>query len=109
MSYRALKRQFGLDDDYLEDLKAEIIDAKQLALDEEGKVLVWTGKDSPGSSVQRLESKPILYTPRHLAERILAEQGAMDTPKSSGRRGISNHSSGSARCRKAKSHVTLPP
>ena len=78
MSYRALKRQFGLDDDYLEDLKAEIIDAKQLALDEEGKVLVWTGRDSPGSSVQRLESKPILYTPRYLAERILAEQSAME-------------------------------
>jgi class 3 adenylate cyclase/predicted ATPase len=30
------------------------------------------------SSVQRLESTPILYTPRHLAERILAEQAAME-------------------------------
>ncbi len=78
VSYRALKRQFGLDDDYLDDLKAEIIDAKRLALDEEGKVLIWAGKDSPGSSVQHLESKPILYTPQHLAERILAEQGAME-------------------------------
>jgi hypothetical protein len=27
VSYRALKRQFALDDDYLEDLKAELIDA----------------------------------------------------------------------------------
>ncbi len=78
VSYRALKRQFGLDDDYLEDLKAEIIDAKRLAVDEDGKVLVWTGKGSLGSSVQRLESKPILYTPPYLAERILAEQAALE-------------------------------
>ncbi|MBI3330038.1 MAG: tetratricopeptide repeat protein [Nitrospinae bacterium] len=43
VSYRALKRRFGLDDEYLEDLKAEIIDAQRLASDEDGKVLVWTG------------------------------------------------------------------
>jgi len=41
--YRALKRRFELDDDYLEDLKAELIDAKHLAMDEDGKVLVWAG------------------------------------------------------------------
>src|SRR5712692_9763131 len=35
-------------------------------------------KASLESSVQRLESKPILYTPPHLAERILAEQAAME-------------------------------
>jgi hypothetical protein len=28
VSYRALKRRFALDDDYLEDLKAELIDAQ---------------------------------------------------------------------------------
>jgi class 3 adenylate cyclase/predicted ATPase len=44
VTYRALKRQFGLDDDYLDDLKAELIDARQLAVDEAGKVLVWTGE-----------------------------------------------------------------
>ena len=32
VTYRALKRQFGLDDTYLEDLKAEIIEARQLAV-----------------------------------------------------------------------------
>jgi class 3 adenylate cyclase/tetratricopeptide (TPR) repeat protein len=46
ISYRALKRRFSLDDEYLEDLKAEIIDAKQLAIDENGTVLVWTGAPS---------------------------------------------------------------
>ncbi len=44
LSYRALKRRFALDDEYLEDLKAEIIQAKRLAFDEEGAVLVWTGE-----------------------------------------------------------------
>src|SRR5215831_11892671 len=43
VSYRALKRRFDLDDEYLEDLKDEIIKAKRLATDEEGSVLVWTG------------------------------------------------------------------
>src|SRR5262249_20570247 len=43
VSYRALKRRFALDDEYLEDLKDEIIKAKRLAMDEEGSVLVWTG------------------------------------------------------------------
>ena len=48
LSYRALKRRFALDDEYLEDVKAEIIQAKQLARDEAGAVLVWTGSaDTP--------------------------------------------------------------
>jgi hypothetical protein len=32
ITYRALKRQFDLDDEYLEDLKAELIQAKKLAV-----------------------------------------------------------------------------
>ncbi len=44
VSYRALKRRFDLDDEYIEDLKTEIVDAKHLAVDEDGKVLVWLGK-----------------------------------------------------------------
>src|SRR5439155_12221979 len=43
LTYRALKRQFNLDDDYLEDLKAELIQGQRLAVDEDGAVLVWTG------------------------------------------------------------------
>jgi hypothetical protein len=43
LSYRALKRQFALDDEDLEALKDELIYAKQLAVDEDGRVLVWTG------------------------------------------------------------------
>jgi hypothetical protein len=54
MSYRALKRQFDLDDDYIEDLKEEIIYSQQLAVDEDGRVLVWIGasatKPAPAST-----------------------------------------------------------
>jgi len=50
VSYRALKRRFSLDDDYLEDLKDELIKAKRLARDEEGAVLVWTGNTTVANS-----------------------------------------------------------
>jgi TOMM system kinase/cyclase fusion protein len=43
VSYRALKRQFDLDDAYLDDLKAELIEVQQLAVDQDGTMLVWTG------------------------------------------------------------------
>src|SRR4029450_10042935 len=43
LTYRALKRQFNIDDDYLEDLKVELIQGQRLAVDEDGTVLVWTG------------------------------------------------------------------
>jgi class 3 adenylate cyclase len=46
VSYRGLKRRFGVDDAFLEDLKAEVIKAKKLAIDEDGEVLVWVGADS---------------------------------------------------------------
>ena len=44
LSYRVLKRRLQLDDEMLEDLKEDLIYAKQLAVDEEGKVLVWVGE-----------------------------------------------------------------
>ncbi len=87
VSYRALKRRFALDDEYLEDLKAEIIDAKQLAVDEDGKVLVWRGHSStpqtPDSGPRTPDfpgvqtPNPGLWTPPHLAECILTEREAM--------------------------------
>src|SRR5262245_52842505 len=97
VSYRALKIRFGLDDEYLEGLKDELIAAKRLASDEDGKVLVWTGerakqetenrgigepekKDTASSDarLQTLDARPVSYTPLHLAERIRAEQAAIE-------------------------------
>src|SRR5713226_8525212 len=58
VTYRALKRRFALDDDYLDDLKGEIIKAKRLAVDEDGEVLVWTGASPSSSSEFQVPSSP---------------------------------------------------
>jgi class 3 adenylate cyclase/tetratricopeptide (TPR) repeat protein len=60
VTYRALKRRFDLDDEYLEDIKAELIRAEGVAADEDGEVLVWTGT-SPisGSTFQVSGSQPL--------------------------------------------------
>src|SRR5215475_7133767 len=79
VTYRALKRQFQLDDDVLEDLTAEIIKAQRLAVDEDGEVLVWTG--GAGSSpafAQEPVRAPHAYTPPHLAEKILTSKAALE-------------------------------
>ena len=47
VTYRTLKRQFQLDDDALEDLKEELIYGQRLAVDEDGRVLVWMGEEEP--------------------------------------------------------------
>jgi class 3 adenylate cyclase/tetratricopeptide (TPR) repeat protein len=82
VTYRALKRQFQLDDDVLEDLTAEIIKAQRLAVDEDGEVLVWTGTvASAGSSpapTQAPVGAPHAYTPPHLAEKILTSKAALE-------------------------------
>jgi predicted ATPase/class 3 adenylate cyclase len=81
VSYRALKLRFDLKDDYIEALKEELIYAQQLASDEDGRVLVWKGQAEPKSASLPQETpvqRPIAYTPRHLAERILAEQQALE-------------------------------
>jgi class 3 adenylate cyclase len=78
VSYRALKRRFALDDEYLEDLKAELIDAQRLAVDEEGKVLVWTREPAPAAvPASEPEPAPLAYTPPHLTDKILAARPAL--------------------------------
>jgi class 3 adenylate cyclase len=56
VAYRALKRRLALDDEYLEDLKAELIDAERVARDEDGKVLVWIGASPVSSSKFQVSS-----------------------------------------------------
>jgi class 3 adenylate cyclase len=41
--YRSLKRRFDLNDGYIEDLKIDLIEAKRLAVDENDRILVWSG------------------------------------------------------------------
>ena len=65
VTYRALQRQFDLDEAYLEDLKAEIIEARQLAIDEGGRVLVWNGASdtAPASILPLPQITPQPSTP----------------------------------------------
>src|SRR2546426_2488943 len=64
VSYGALKRRFALDDDYLQDLKDELITAQRVATDEDGKVLVWVGDASVVSSQSPVASSSRLLTPQ---------------------------------------------
>jgi class 3 adenylate cyclase len=61
ITYRALQREFSLDNQALEDLKDELIEGEQVARDENGKVLVWTGphKEQPADH----EEQPPLVAP----------------------------------------------
>src|SRR5262249_15277813 len=60
--YRALKVQFSLDDDQPEALKDELIEAKRLAVDERGRVLVWVG-ETPPAAPPTLRSSPVAPLP----------------------------------------------
>jgi class 3 adenylate cyclase/predicted ATPase len=65
VSYRALKIRFNIDEEYIEGIKDELIAAKRLAVDEEGKVLVWI----EASPVQSFEVKVPSSTQSLEAER----------------------------------------
>ncbi len=79
VAYRTLKRQFNLDDDALDDLKVELIEAQQVAIDEDGNVLVWTGDVAAPAAVRARPSDvgPRAYTPAHLAEKIVTARPAL--------------------------------
>ena len=47
LTYRSLKREFTLDDEALDDLKFELIEGQEVATDKDGKMLVWTGAETP--------------------------------------------------------------
>jgi hypothetical protein len=56
IAYRVLKRRLQLDDEMLADLKDDVIFAKQVAADEDGRVLVWTG--DPAASIPTSQPTP---------------------------------------------------
>jgi class 3 adenylate cyclase len=77
LTYRTLKRQFGLDDDVLEDLKEELIYGQRLAMDEEERVLVWVGGSATAHDAGPVRA-PQAYTPPHLAGKILTSRSALE-------------------------------
>jgi hypothetical protein len=58
VSYRVLKLQLQLDDEAIEALKDELIYAQHVALDEDGRVLVWTGGPSAPPAPASTSSPP---------------------------------------------------
>src|SRR5215471_14794475 len=79
VTYRALKLEFDLTDEQLAALKDELIEARELALDKDGKMLVWNGEEAASPARASSSSQAsVSYTPPHLAERIRAEQAALE-------------------------------
>src|SRR3989440_12203120 len=83
VTYRALKRQFTLDDDALADLTAELLYAHPQVRDDAGQGLLWTGDPNPAptaasSSVEPPPQAPLAYTPPYLAEKILTSKSLLE-------------------------------
>jgi class 3 adenylate cyclase/predicted ATPase len=90
ITYRALKLEFDLDAEQLEALKEELLYTSPEVVDDVGRGLVWTSAALVASSKSQGSSQdaeprtpnsalsPVSYTPAHLAERILAEQVALE-------------------------------
>src|SRR6516165_7944972 len=78
LTYGALKLQFHLDDDQLAVLKDELLYAQQVARDEDGRVLVWTGgaatPPAPGPTVSQPPPVPQDAAPRVIAPGAIAPQ-----------------------------------
>src|SRR5262249_23742114 len=73
-------------DEYLDDLKVELIEVKQVAMDQEGKMLVWTGAPVPAPpmalpAAQTSQPAPLAYTPPYLAEKILTSRSALEAER----------------------------
>jgi hypothetical protein len=89
MTYRALKLEFALDEEHFEALKEEILYTHSQVTDDKGRGLVWTGGATEGEKGKRVNgetgkdfgpqtAEPGHWTPPHLAERIRAEQAALE-------------------------------
>lgn len=77
VSYRAIKRQFDINDQYLEDLKYEIVDILKLAADRNQEMLVSLTLGAPQSSLQTSSSRKLkmnINTPSEEAWRRATER-----------------------------------
>jgi hypothetical protein len=76
-AYRVLKLQIQIDDDLLEVLKDDLIYAKRLAVDEEGKILVWAG--APAAA--KPDTRPPAEAERQLYTMLLAVMALLQREK----------------------------
>ena len=79
-TYRALRLQFKLDDEYLEALKEELIGAREIAVDKDGKMLVWTGDGETTPEETRRDQKRPEETRAQTADASAAELPASAPP-----------------------------
>ncbi len=77
VSYGALKRRFDLDDDYLKDLKEEILYVHSV-VDDEGKGLIWTGE--PGTKPEPVPPPPAQPEVSHQVQPTQAEPRSPEPP-----------------------------
>src|SRR5712691_4916135 len=71
LTYRTLQLQFQLDEAHLAALKDELIYGQRVAVDEESRVLVWSGDVGTASFTASVPAgtaawAPLTYTPSHL-------------------------------------------
>jgi class 3 adenylate cyclase/tetratricopeptide (TPR) repeat protein len=83
VSYRALQRQFALDEDALNDLKDELLYAHPEIHDDAGRGLVRSGDASPAPPASSpparpLDRAPLTSMPPYLAEKILTFRSALE-------------------------------
>jgi hypothetical protein len=78
LTYRTLQWQFQLDDAHLEALTDELIEGQRLAVDEAGRVLVWTGAPEATAPGAPPAPTPLADTPPYLVEKILTSRSALE-------------------------------
>src|SRR5688500_13891521 len=77
VTYRAVKLEYELTDEQVEALKEELIEAREVAADRDGKLLVWTGTPSEqraGSAEQTQAGEAALARPAPAALSAEAER-----------------------------------
>ena len=73
VSYRALKRQFAIDDAFLEDLKYELIEVQQRAVDQDCTMLVWTGETDAAAAPMSAPATSATVPPSAAYRQALAQ------------------------------------
>ncbi len=78
VSLRALRREFDLDEDGLDELVEELTEIQGVAV-REGRALAWAG-GVPRAPIEAPEPEraPRDYTPKHLADKILQSKSALE-------------------------------
>jgi hypothetical protein len=92
VSYRRLRKEFGLDDETIEDVRHELI-VKRLAVDEDGQGLTFVGADlfetgtAPPRQLHRSPRRSPCRRFRPRLSRVLAAAPSLTLPRLRGRRG----------------------